>query len=147
MGAQKYWSISRWDSGAGVWLQETQIPRAGLENFIRTKDSTITFVQLADGSEAKNSTETKSIWRDLNLIFPKQVVTSALKTQLLTYVDNEWGVKIIVPIATGASSYSQQILEGYITQYNEEWFPGSKTQEYQVRIVLHEFDVDADGSV
>lgn len=147
MAISRYWSIQRFDSGASVWLRETQIPRAGLENFVRTKDSTITFVQLADGSEAKNSNETKSVWRDVTLTFPKQIITTTVMSQLQTYVDNEWGVKIAVPILTGASSYLERVLEGYITQYNEEWIVGDSEQDFQIRIVLHQFDVDADGSV
>jgi hypothetical protein len=142
MAAPKYWSIQKYDSGAGVWLRETQIPRAGLDNFTRTKDSMITFVQLADGSEAKNSTETKSLWRDIDLVFPKQVVTNAFKTQMLTYIDNEWGIKIPIPILTGASAYTETVLKGYMTKFQEEWLPGDEEQDYQVRITLHEFSVD-----
>lgn len=142
MAAPKYWSISRWDSGSGIWIRETQIPRAGLENFIRLKDSTIAFMQLADGSEAKNSTETKSLWRDVDLVFPKQIVTNAFKAQMLTYIDNEWGVKIPIPITTGASAYTETVLEGYVTKFQEEWLPGDEEQEYQVRVTIHEFNVD-----
>jgi len=141
MLAKSYWSIDRWDSGSGVWITDPKIPRAGLENFTRTKESTVTFIQLADGSEVKNSTETKSLWNDVDLVFPRQVVSNSFITQMLTYIDNEWGVRIPIPIHTGASAYTETVLEGYMTKFQEEWIPGDKEQEYQLRITFHEFDV------
>ena len=142
MSAPKFWKIEKWDSGAGVWLQDTQIPRAGLDNFSRAKDSTITFVTLVDGSEAKVSNETKSKWSDLTLTFPKQVMTTAVRNQLLTYIDNEWGVRITIPVSTGASSYTETQIEGYMTRHVEEWPVGDKEQEYVLKVDLHEFNVD-----
>jgi len=57
-------------------------------------------------------------------------------------------VKIIVPIATGASSYNEKIIEGYITNYEEAWeLTGKETQEFTVRVTVHEFDVDSDNSL
>jgi len=141
MSIPKFWSIDYYDSGANSWVHDTKIPRAGLENFTRTKESTINFITLADGSEAKNSTETKSVWKDIDLIFPKQVVTNALRIQLLTYIDNEWGVRIPIPIITGASAYTETVLQGYLTRFQEEWFTGSEEQDYQIRVTLHEFSV------
>ncbi len=139
------WSISRWDSGAGIWISDPKIPRAGIDNFIRTKESTIAFVKLADGSEAKISTETTSVWQDVSLTFPSQVINETVRSQLQTYITNEWGVKIIIPISSGASSYSEQVLKGYLMRYDEEWLTGcdyQDGQEYVIKILMHEFNVD-----
>ena len=142
MAISRFWEIKYYDSGSGGWIKDINIPRAGLENIKRTKTSTLEFVTLADGSEAKSSSEIKSNWGDLDFVFPQQVVTDSFKLQLLTYVDNEQPVRITVPVSTGASLYTEKILEGYLRNYIEEWPIGSSSQEYAVRVTMHEFDVD-----
>lgn len=147
MGITKFWSIKYFDSGAGSgtgdWVQDTQIPRGGINPFTRTKESTIGFLTLADGSETKISSETTNNWNDVTLTFPKQVITEAVKNQLQGYITNEQGVKIAIPILTGASSYTEKVIEGYITKYDEKWELDSKSNiKYIVNITLHEFDVD-----
>jgi len=75
------------------------------------------------------------------------VISNDLKNQFLSYINNEQGVKISMPILTGSSSYTEEILEGYFTNYNETWeLTGKQNQEFIVRLTLHEFDVDADGT-
>jgi len=142
MAIPKFWSVDYYDSGAGAWIHDTQIPRAGLDNFVRTKEATIDFVTLADGSEAKTSGETKSVWQDIDLTFPQQVVTNSLRTQLLKYIDNEYGVRIPIPIVTGASAYVETVLQGYMTNYKEEWIAGGREQQFQLTVTIHEFNVE-----
>jgi len=147
MGIIKYWSVNFFDSGAssgtGDWVKDTQIPRGGIDPFTRIKESTIGFLTLADGSETKISSETTSNWGDITLTFPKQVITEAVKTQLQGYIDNEQGVQIVIPITTGASSYTEKVIEGYITKYDEKWELDSRSNiRYTVHLTLHEFAVD-----
>jgi len=148
MAPQKYWSINKWDTGAGIWISDTQIPRAGLEPFNRTKEATISFVTLASGDMSISSTEKKANWQKVNLVFPHKIVTETFKTQLQDYSDNEQGLKIIIPITSGSSSYSEKVLEGYITNYREDWvLDGKSTQSFDIRIEFQEFDVDNDNSI
>lgn len=142
--SRKYWSIDYFDTGAsGSWVKDTDIPRAGLEGFNRIDEATITFVELADGSEAKLSSEVKSKFGDIILTFPKQIITETIKTQFKNYIDNEKAIKIHIPIVTGASSYTEQIIEGYITKYQEDWILDKKNnQRFIIKISIHEFDVD-----
>lgn len=146
MGIIKYWSVNFFDSGAssgtGDWVADTQIPRGGIDPFTRTKESTISFLTLADGSEVKNSNETTSNWKDIALTFPKQVITEAVKTQLQGYITNEQGIQIIIPMTSGSSSYTEKVIEGYITKYDERWELDSRNDiRYTVRLTLHEFEV------
>lgn len=148
MGAIKYWSIYHWDTGAGIWIRDTQIPRAGRDQFTRTKEATIDFTYLADGDLSLSTTEKKVNWQSLTLVFPHQVVTENLMTQLQNYVDDEKGLKIIIPIKSGSASYTEKVLEGYIKNYSEDWVLDKKTtQSFDVKIEFQEFDVDNDGSI
>ena len=141
----KYWGIKYWDTGAGIWISDTQIPRAGLEEFNRTEAATISFIELADGSKAKISSETKAKWQTLTLVFPKQVVTETVKNQFLSYIENEKGIRIPIPIKTGASLYQEKIIEGYITKYQEDWIlDKNHNQQFIVRLDVEEFDVDGE---
>ncbi len=147
MGITKFWSVKYFDSGAGSgtgnWVSDIQIPRGGINPFTRTKESTISFFTLADGSEAKSSNETASNWKDVILTFPKQVITEAVKTQLQGYIDNEQGIQIIMPMTTGASSYTEKVIKGYITKYDEKWELDSRENiRYTVYLTLHEFNID-----
>lgn len=143
----KYWSIEYFDTGSSLWIRDTSIPRAGINSFSRTNQSNTNFNQLVDGTLTLSTSEHKANWQEIGLLFPKQIVTDDLITQLKNYVDNNYGVRITVPIKTGASLYSERKLEGYLTQYIEQWHVGSSTQEYTIEIIMHEFDVDADNSL
>ena len=141
--ARSYWSVSYWDTGASAWISDTQIPRAGLEPFSRLNEATIEFIGLADGSEAKLSSETKSKWGEIVLVFPKQVVTAAVQTQLIGYIDDEKGIKLPIPITTGASSYTEKVIEGYPIRYEEAWeLDSHSNQRFIIRLTIKEFDVD-----
>lgn len=139
----KFWDIKYFDTGSSAWLSDTKIPRAGLQEFARTKEASIEFIELADASEAKLSSETKSKWRDIALVFPKQVITETVKDQLLGYIDDEKAVRINIPIITGASSYTEKIIEGYATSYEEDWILDQKNnQHFVIKLLIHEFDVE-----
>lgn len=141
--ARQYWSISYFDTGSGSWFSDTRIPRAGLETFSRLDEANIEFLLLADGSEAKLSSETKSNWQEITLVFPKQIVTETIKNQLISYIDNERGIKIPIPILTGSSSYTEKIIEGYPIRYEESWELDSRSnQRFIVRLTVKEFNVD-----
>lgn len=145
--ARSYWSIEYFDTGAsaglGGWVQDTKIPRAGLENASRLNTATIEFLELADGSEAKLSSETKSRWGEIILTFPKQRVDETVKTQLKDYIDNEIGIRLHVPIITGASAYTEQLIEGYPTIYEETWELDNRSNIRNiVRLTIKEFNVD-----
>jgi hypothetical protein len=140
---RSYWDISYWDTGSGLWHKDTKLPRGGLETFSRLDEATIEFIELADGGEAKLSSEIKSKWQDIILVFPKQVVTEAIKTQLISYIDNEKGIKIPIPITTGASSYTEKVIEGYPIRYEESWeLDNHKNQRFVIRLTVKEFNVD-----
>lgn len=140
--ARKFWDIKYYDTGASTWVADTKIPRAGLQEFSRTKETSIEFVELADASEAKLSSETKSKWRDITLVFPKQVVTETVKDQLLGYINNEKGIQITIPILTGSSSYTEKVIEGYATSYEENWILDKKNnQKFVIKLNVKEFDV------
>lgn len=139
---KSYWDINFWDTGAGIWQKDTRIPRAGLETFSRLDQSTSEFIELASGDEVKLSSETKSKWGEIVLTFPKQVVTETIKSQFTGYVDNEKGIRIIIPITTGAASYTEKVIEGYPTLYEETWeLDNRQNIRYLVRLTIHEFNV------
>jgi len=142
MSILRLWEIKYFDTSSSTWVKDVDIPRAGVENLKRTKESTIEFVTLADGSQAKVSSETASNWGDFDLVFPSNVVNETLKLQLQGYIDDEKPVRITIPVTTGASLFTKKELEGYLTNYIEEWPTGDKNQKYAVRVTLHEFDVD-----
>lgn len=147
MAKRSYWSIEYFDSGAGAglggWARDTKIPRAGLEEFSRVRESTVEFLDLADGSEAKLSSESKAGWQELVLIFPRQVVNESVKDQLLSYINNERGIRVHIPILTGASNYTEKIIEGYPIRLEETWNLDSKSQQrFTIRLTVHEFDLD-----
>lgn len=140
--ARSYWSISYWDTGAGIWQKDSKLPRGGLETFSRLDESTISFIELADGSEAKLSSETKSNWGEIILVFPKQVVTESIKSQLIRYIDDEKGIKIPIPILTGASKYTEKVIEGYPIRYEETWeLDNRSNQRFVIRLTVKEFNV------
>jgi len=147
MSRIKYWSIEHFDTGTSLWVRDTSIPRAGLNSLTRTNQANINFMTLADGSLSLMSSEHKANWQTITLTFPKQVITDTVRTQLSDYIDNNQGVRITVPINSGANLYSEKKLEGYLLKYNEQWIPGDTTQKYIVEITMQEFDVDADGSL
>lgn len=141
MSRIKYWSIKHYDTGSGIWISDTKIPRAGVESFTRTQEATIQFIDLVDGSQAKSSTETHANWGEIVLVFPRYFVTSSMKTQLNNYITQEKGVQISMPTSSGTSSYTEKVLEGYLMKYEETWELTGKTQEYVVKLTLKEFDV------
>lgn len=141
--SRSFWDISYWDTGAGIWQKDIKIPRAGLETSSRLLEGNIEFLSLADGSEVKLSAETKANWQEITLVFPKQIVTESVKSQLISYIDNERGIKIPIPILTGSSSYTEKIIEGYPTKYEESWELDSRSNIHNIiRLTIKEFSVD-----
>jgi len=142
--ARSYWDIQYYDTGSGgFWVTDTKIPRGGLEPMERVREANLQFVRLVDGSKAKLSSEVKTNWQTITLLFPKQVVTETVKNQFLDYIDNERGIRIPIPIITGAASYTEKVIEGYISKYSEEWvLDGNSQQQFVVKLDIEEFDVD-----
>lgn len=140
---RQFWSVSYWDTGADAWISDTRLPRAGLETFSRLDSASIEFITLADGSEAKLSAESKNTWGEIILTFPKQTVTESIKSQLISYIDNERGIKIPIPILTGSSSYTEKVIEGYPTLYEETWELDNRSNIRNIiRLTVKEFNVD-----
>jgi len=104
------------------------------------------FIDLVDGNIAKLSSEQCANWQELVLVFPKKSINEYTKNQFLSYIDDCVGVKIPIPIKTGASLYEEKVLEGYFIRYEETWALTSRDlQEFVVRLTFHEFDVDGNG--
>jgi hypothetical protein len=142
MSRRSFWDISFWDTGAGTWQKDSKIPRSGLETFSRLNQSTLEFIELASGDEVKLSSETKNKWGEIILTFPKQVVTESIKSQFINYINNENGIRITIPIITGASLYTEKIIEGYPITFEESWELDDKTNIRNiVRLTVKEFNV------
>lgn len=141
--SRKYWSIKHYDTGASAWIIDDKIPRAGIEPFNRTYEATLQFTDLVDGSKAVVTSEHAANWGEITLVFPKQVVTETVKDQFKSYIDNKYGIRIIMPILTGASSYTEEVIEGYMTKYEETWILDNKSnQRFVVKTNIMEFDVE-----
>jgi len=138
----KRWTVQYYDTGASIWIGATgaKWPAASINPFTRKYVSTSTIVDLADGGRGMHTPSTHRNIDPITLAWHPRTVTSALRTNLKTYLDDHTGLKVTI--------HDDTILEGYI-MYIDEVFPISsgETQTYGLMIELQPFDVDSSGSM
>jgi hypothetical protein len=118
------WSISTQTGSAGTWeiVDTIYIPN---ENMEMSKTSTFTLVQMADGSRAGVSPETKYNLEPITMTFLEIVSGDSFKTKIEGYVENQTYVRI--------TDHLGGTMTGIFTAVNRVWISGvDDTYDFQV---------------
>jgi len=135
----RLWDISYYSAGA--WIDDGEIPRAGVDPFRIPYDTAAQTLILADGSQARTTPENYPTYGEIALTFPAEQLTSTYKAKLKALYASGAGIRITTHEATNV------YLEGYINALEDEWLLSGDKQKHVYTLRVQLFDVDGSGTI
>jgi hypothetical protein len=124
-----------------AWISDGYLPRAGINEFIDTWGTSSQTLILADGSQARTAPEHYHTREELTLTIPAELLTTAYKSKLKSYIASGAGLRIQTHEA------SDVYLEGYIVSLQDTWKLSGAEQKHVFEIAFQMFDVDGTGTI
>ena len=117
-----YWDIYLWQSG-DTYTNDGTVPRPN-QDIETTIISTQSKVRLTNGSNAFISPETKRVKEMFSIFWAE--TTSALRTKIITYMENGDKVKII--------THTAEEFIGRFVEMKRVWFTGMSPDSYDINV-------------
>lgn len=131
------WNIQTWNTGSSLWQSATSWPRGSSSTFSKRYESTMQFIDLADGSVGAFTPSTHQNIQPFTLTWNRRTTTSTFRTNLKTYITDKTGIKI--------SFHDSTTMQGYLVSFEEVYDFSGSTQQYTVVSEFRPFSVDGNA--
>jgi hypothetical protein len=134
----RIWNVSIYNGSS--WASDGTIPAVGINEITDTVESTVSLIDLADGSQARLIPERKYKTGAITLTIPRSLATDAVINKFRVYAVNNTGLKL--------TTHSGFTYKGYIESFDNRWLLENKeTQRYIPSINFRLFDIDGTGVI